>query len=476
MLQRVDAKWTRKVDGELTFAGVLEEYYDEVVKEWGEEYQKKSLSDYNLRILPALKDHNSKRMADYTSEDFGEAIEAIQEAYRLKTMTGKGYDASTIQHYRHLIFHVVSAANANGLCQSILWGSIFELPVRPTGNQKGSAPETLERLKRSFSIKEEQHIADAIFTNPYQSGEDMGLLLMFGLGVRNAEACGANFGDIRPLFEGAKTYALWVYKTTELESNKVKASGKTRNADRVVPIPSKLLHFLQERRRHIEQQINAGLVVHPQGEVCEIDEMPIACVGEDYAKRCSAPKLTAAAREIFRKAGVERQILALIERELQDPTVVLVEKEPTAYLFRRNFATVLHILGFTVPEIHYLVGHDIENSSMVRNEFVNEDVLLELSRKMEMRPLFSNEDCPLVNTTRHMAFEDVSSITFQAPNEQGTLKILLASNEPSDAISVTIAHNAAAEEVCFVSNISKDHKNTINITRQYREGYQREKL
>ena len=65
------------------------------------------------------------------------------------------------------------------------------------------------------------------------------------------------------------------------------------------------------------------------------------------------------------------------------------EKDPSAYLFRRNFGTHLFILGLSEAEIQYVVGHDIEDLYETRNEFVNEERHLEIKQKMEQRPIFN---------------------------------------------------------------------------------------
>lgn len=59
---------------------------------------------------------------------------------------------------------------------------------------------------------------------------------MFALGLRNGETCGANYGDIKPMLLHPECKVLWVFKSTVIGSNIVKSSGKTRNADRIIPI------------------------------------------------------------------------------------------------------------------------------------------------------------------------------------------------------------------------------------------------
>ena len=66
------------------------------------------------------------------------------------------------------------------------------------------------------------------------------------------------------------------------------------------------------------------------------------------------------------------------------------EKEATAYLFRRNFATILHILGLNQNEIEYLMGHKIASDFEKRNYYSNIVKLYPIKEKMDNRPLFSN--------------------------------------------------------------------------------------
>ena len=66
-------------------------------------------------------------------------------------------------------------------------------------------------------------------------------------------------------------------------------------------------------------------------------------------------------------------------------------KDPTAYLFRRNFGTHLHILGLSEPEIEYVIGHDIDDPYETRNEFVNEEKLFSIKQKMDRRPLVNSD-------------------------------------------------------------------------------------
>ena len=67
--------------------------------------------------------------------------------------------------------------------------------------------------------------------------------------------------------------------------------------------------------------------------------------------------------------------LAFLDEELseENTAALLKEKEPTAYLLRRNYATQMCILGLTNAEMQYLMGHDVEDAYESRNEFVDSE-------------------------------------------------------------------------------------------------------
>ena len=88
------------------------------------------------------------------------------------------------------------------------------------------------------------------------------------------------------------------------------------------------------------------------------------------------------------KAKVEEDILKFIDDFLRKDDDN-VEKEATAYLFRRNFATMLQILDLTQNEIEYIMGHKIESNIESRNYYSNYDKLYPIKLKMDNRPLFS---------------------------------------------------------------------------------------
>lgn len=97
-----------------------------------------------------------------------------------------------------------------------------------------------------------------------------------------------------------------------------------------------------------------------------------------------------------------------------------IEKDPTTYLLRRNYATHLDILGFEENEIQYLMGHDIEDDMDKRNFYRNEERLIEIAKKLEMRPLV-NEGFNLeaVKVTDFINEKNVNERVYRIPIQQG---------------------------------------------------------
>lgn len=473
----IDGRWIRSIDGKLTFCGVLEEHYEDCAKYWRKEETRKNYDrDYDDKIIPNLSGHDEKTVDAYTKEDYEAAISAIAEQGQGK----KGeafvpYADSTIQHYRHLIEVVVSAASEHELCDNVLWGSRFSL----TEHTPEDEIKERVKLKKSLSISQELAVADMLLSDVAQRGQEMGLLLMFALGLRNGEACGANYGDIRPMRLHPECKVLWVYKSTAAGTNIVQSSGKTRNADRIIPIPDVLERFIVERRKYLEKNV----MFSKDDVVQNIDELPIVCVGNDYFHRCSSNQLTAAGREMFKKINMTKDQLAYIDFELSDESLAdeLKERDPTAYLLRRNFGTHLHIVGADEAEIEFLIGHDIDDAYETRNEFVNEEKLFEIKQKLDQRPILNTSY--LTEEPQVIAYEDNQPYTlygnipkkYQLALHQNTVKVQVTAKEPLDPITITlkVSETAAIRKMVFPHSVQVKPGRTINILKKYHELYSR---
>lgn len=474
----IDRKWIRSVDDKLTFCGVYEQLYDACAKYWKQETTRTQYDrDYNDVILPSLSGHDSKAIDEYTMEDFEAAILSIAE--RGQTRKGQGgfvpYADSTLQHFRHLMEVVVTAAANHDLCDNVLWGSRFSLQESQLDED---AVNERVRLKKSLTISEEFAVAKALLSDPGQRGQNFGLLLMFALGLRNGEACGANFGDVRPMERHPECKVLWVYKTTISGKNTLQSSGKTKNADRIIPIPDVLDQFLEERRAYLEQSLSED-----GAAASHIDELPIACVGDNFSLRCSAHQLTAAGREMFRRIKMSSAQLAYIDAELSDQETAseLKEQDPSAYLLRRNFGTHLSILGLSESEIEYLIGHDIQDAYETRNEYVNEERLWLIKEKLDKRPILNRID--LSGRRRQMrllagnlyVLEGIPPQKYHFRTGNGRLLLHVFAKEPLDPLKIRVSSlsqaKGASKEVLPYSTPCS-YGRTIDVLKKYHELYQ----
>ena len=458
----ISDEWVREIytngEGGLTFCGALEEQYKSISFYWNNETKRNYDREFNNTILPALKNHNEKSIGEYYKEDYDEAIRSIREQGYIKNGVRCFYADSTIRHYEQLIYYVVFYASRAHYCDNVLWGTKYMLEDIEVEEKKDVAV----KLKKSLTVKQEKKLAQFFFEGFSLSGQYIGILLMYALGLRNGEACGLNYGDIKPLREHSEYYVAWIYKSTINSTSKLQSSGKTWNTGRLVPVPQKLLDVICRRRKELEEY----LTIHNITNVM-IDELPIACRGsfDNYDRRCSAKDLTIVSHEIFEAIGLSPVQLAYISEDLSDDTLseMVREKEATAYLLRRNFATHLQILGFSVSEIQYLIGHDVEDMYETRNEFMASDRLYSMAKRLALRPLLND-----------IKSEDDSHGEIPI-SPYSRIKIRISAQEPGDILSVKLKGQQIGKNVevdCYNDKYENEYDRNINILKLYHEKYQ----
>ena len=180
--------------------------------------------------------------------------------------------------------------------------------------------------------------------------------------------------------------------------------------------------------------------------------------------------------------SVEEKQLAFIENELlrEGGSEEVRDKDPSAYLFRRDFGTHLSILGLSEAEIEYIIGHDIEDPYETRNEFVSEEKLYEIKEKLKHRPLFNSADWKdqTIKIPAGKGKEYVRTIPgpqkIILSNEASQVKVRVKSMEPEDAIGVEVIvhpHETVLYADQFCSAGEERGGRTISILRKYHELY-----
>ena len=421
-------QWAKTYQGKLTFFGVYQEYYEECAAGWkAESTRSQSDSAIENKILPNLPHHDLRAIDSYTKND----IESVLKVLKKQGQAAPGklyvpYAPETLDRFEFLMRRVIEVASDHYLCQKIT----DEKTIR-----KNNVHQIHARLPKSLSCDQEKAIAKKLL-NPSISGEQIGLLLMYALGLRNGEACAANYGDIKPMEGHPDCLELWIYKSTVNHSNKLKGSGKTRNADRIVPIPDHVVSVLKKR--------SATIYVSNSG-VINIEDFPIACRGFNYTERCSSDDLTAAAKNLFHTIHLPDDLLydlngeILNTKPLEDsPNGDILEKEPTAYLFRRNYGTHLHILGLTESEIAYIVGHDISHPRVSRNEFMSVEKRYIIHQKLSKRPLLNNARSNNHRITEEKNVMVCKAGTYIVPSNIRKVSVHASAIEPNTKLKVEV--------------------------------------
>lgn len=362
------------VDGKLTFSGVYQQYSAEIEKAWKAETTRRTYyMHYEKYIFPKVQD---RPLEDFSEEDISAMIDQIQEEH---IQAGSRFSQERKQHFKHLFRVVTMAAERNGVCDDVLWGTTFsQLETSMAGgNAKGRT------LRRSLSAASTKEIYNRICVDFEESGELVGLVLMFLLGLRNQEACALNYEHISRVKAQQDFDVLNIISSTKRGSPEVKLGGKTVNAPRKLPLTEHLSDFLKRRRDWLQDKIDSGEILG----VASADKLPIVCRGDLYTQRCASRDLTRAARRLFKEIKMDEELVTELSFEIEQrqENQDYEELDATAYLFRRNFATFLEIMGFSLEEECYLMGHQIEGPGGQKSHMTNGDYLYQLKEKLENR-------------------------------------------------------------------------------------------
>jgi integrase len=423
--EKITRDWNKEINGRLTFYGVLNKYYAFVAKHWNSETQQNYMGDYDNFLLEYF---NRVALADCDRAFFDAVVEHVKE--KRKEM-GRSCQPNIMNHFRLLIRRVTAAAGEAGVCPDVLWGTTYA----QSSVKEESDALRVSRQRRSLQEKEEVLVCQKILCDPKQEGQNMGLAMMFCLGLRNGEACAVCFGDLHRMEFHDGAY-LAIYKSTNRGKNTWKDGGKTRNAVRMIPVPEALQKLIEARRAYILEQLQGGkflldgIAQDTEEALLEaVDKLPIACVGACYDKGCSASHLTAAGKQLFQSMKMDEMIFRQIEAELQEQN--MQEAESTAYLFRRNFATQLYCAGVPLPEIQYVLGHDIEDAKESRDDYRNEEKLYAIAQHMQKRFLINQpEQTEVIPEPGQLRLQNRTYVGVHIdPQNTKRIKIRIYSNE-----------------------------------------------
>lgn len=421
-------------NGDMNFIGAAVAFFDENTEGYLEKTKEIYIKDYNERIFPLINE--SLPVSQYTEEIVEDLCERIRDTYDYteETMAGR---------YNHLVVDPCDAFFKK-VGNSPFWGSALKFRMTP-GDV--SAEEKLLKIPKSLTPKQELIVMSDTMGNPEtEDGVKVGLALMSLSGMRNEEACGINFGDIAELHTHPGFYYLRMYKTTVATGNTLKKGGKTRNAPRNIPIPTVLSNFLEERKKFVCSQVTFPCKDKRGIEFNSIDELPVACRRNEYTERCDTDDLTDAGRILLRETVKFKEkdvsgIKYLIKSQT-DTEEDLGERDPTTYLLRRNMATHLYNLGFSLEQTLYYMGHVLENTELSRADFTDEDFLYEMCVLLENHPLNEPNLDVVINAekTKSLSYKNLGSATINFPQgtEERHYLVRVKTREPGDPLLIRL--------------------------------------
>lgn len=451
----------KEINGEITFYGVLfnEKAWNIIRADWIDATAKKYVGEYIHYAIPLGL--NEKPLKDYKKDEFEKLFEKI---LRKRIKEKRTRHEKRMYEFKYRIAAVTNGAYEAGLCPDVLWGSQYQFRQGPEDDGE-KAEEECVKLMKSLKIGEEIRLAEEVLTNPAQRGEIFGVALMYCLGLRPNEAVAVSFGDIHHL--KGDTYVLYIYKSSDKDTRVSKMSGKTANASRIIPIPKRLLWLINERKKYI------CATEHKTGR--QIITYPIVCKGDDFRCQCRPSEIEYYGTQLLRGASVDGDMLMYIDRAISEERNLepgVIEKDPTAYLFRRNLATHLYILGLTENEIQYILGHDIEDVNDERHFFRNEEKLLMIAEKMAQRPIV-NEIGPESYEVDgpHFYCDNIVSGTVHIKKRKTKYNLNMRVNQKEPYDKTTIRFSEGVEGLFYKTPNDNAYDEVVNIILTYQERY-----
>ncbi|MGN0488437.1 MAG: tyrosine-type recombinase/integrase [Ruminococcus sp.] len=469
------SEYNAEINGNMTFHYAVKTLYDKgLSSRWRAVSTRIQYNnEFNNILFKNVTDELP--LKDLSKEYFDSVIDTISDKYYRDNK--KHLSESRIAHYKYLIRKLVATAADNGICDDYLWGTTYTTDEEDiSGDEKRNS--VLKTTQKSLTPKQELKIYNRIMIFPDQSGQKIGLAIMFCCGLRNEEACGLNYEDLIEIPKRKGHFCLRVYRTTYQYSNDLKSRGKTSNAYRVIPIPKALADLLLARKEYLQSLFESGIIKTP------VEKLPIVCNKNKYEERCISNHLTDAGRQLFKDIKADERLLQAAEEELIESSKsgidiedeVVQRKEATTYLLRRNFATHILILGLDDVEIQYVMGHKIEDPSFNRNDLNNPDKLYAISKKLNERALVGAhdyEDSSLTKLTDEpLIINSQNSFDFEF---SGEAYIQLNTDEPSDDLRIRF-HNPTGSELkgtCFVIPLDEDYSKNVNVLTEYHNAYKK---
>ena len=440
------------IDGKITFDGAVKKYWTELSKHWNAETQRVYRRHYSELLAPhfygqPLCNFNDPSFFDNVIDE----VRRATAANRRKSTEQAESQNDPMQHYAYILRRLFRiTAEGEGFANPFV-GTNFAVENVPTQEEIEAKIRT--RLQKSFSPLQEWKLADELLNDPYCSGTLLGLTLCWAFGLRNGESCGLTWGDIHPMPGHPDLHILIVHTATIPGTRTARSKGKTPNFYRIWPIPQVIFEFLSKRKAHIEELIRMGKVEF-SGKIHSVNDMPIACKGNEWTVRSTSDEISAIAQKVFLKIGLTEEDHAFYRRkpDESDPLGIIAwDDDLSAYTCRRNVATLLFILGFSLAQIQFLMGHNITDGNYSRHHFTNPDQLATLYALYKQRPIVNtiNFDPPSIVITDSTIMRDVTDINILLSGS-GKARVRIIPYLPNEKCTISLLNpNDTVVDACY---------------------------
>ena len=347
----------KKTPKGITFGEFLACYFDETAKIEGWKIKPGSTKD---KYRAALENQIAPKFGDISMEDITAALcedvldQCEQEAARNK-------DEKYGSNRRNWLQNIMSIIFKHAKIRGIIKKSPID-KIAPVERRKVILLRMLEKRMhpRSIDLYRMQKIWWAIRENAITDGRYFIPAIMMLMGLRNSEAAGLRFCDIKKI-SNSTFYSANVFNQVDKNSD-LSLGLKTTASYRKIPILPELWELIEARKECIK-------VNHPGMTYEDIDLLTIACKKDRVDSPCNKNDIEEIVAELLKKAEVSLDDLIVpIDECMEAEGIDKEEETPEAYTFRRNFSSMLFDLaGLEDNEAMYLMGHSRENSSDRRN-------------------------------------------------------------------------------------------------------------
>lgn len=342
-----------------------------------------TLHDYDRYNHYVADQLGEKSISEISFMDVCEAIGAVRKSRKYSTATAAGIASAVRWVFEYAYAHGdaddvtghTRGNSENGLDVLVLLGS--DHPRDYIREALRKERDRLANITRSLTIWQQERLTSYLWEHIEEDGRYCLLVLMLYAGVRPAEGRALRWKDIVPFADHEDRALINVYRIRDT-AGILQERTKSDNACRRIPAHIELRAFLAKRH---------AVVLRSQDG--PIDELPVCCFANQFARPCRDFEAAALARQVFKQLQLKGrdlyayQIERLAEQYDKDNTDKEQEKHLTLYVLRRNFWTWLQSSTRLNDEQKRLImGHELDEG-INRKDKNDENLLWEICCKMD---------------------------------------------------------------------------------------------